>query len=578
MDFPSPKTSKKHSLFSPIFSIDFFSMHPMDCLTFENSHRFSTPLGKLTTWLLIIFCAYFFFSFAKNMIFHLNPKVIKSETLFSNGDLMDLNDLRFFMAFSLENMRNNSEPFIDDSIYSIEIFKNNKDGSSIKIPFSRCSNENLQNNEDFRDFFQKKKLNQFFCVNGQKSKKFTLKTDDFLQININRCSNLTNSDICATFEKITENIESSNLGIYLLKNVVDPSNYEKPFTNFIEEFHFPINSINSKNNLEILLNQVSFFNDNGIVFENLQEINSFSDEPHKKSKTLGSEANNIYQIELKIDKIKINYKRSYEKLQNVLAYICGTMKALLFVLNIILFPITRFQFRVTTFRFKTPKEAKAIIKKKIQPKTPKTHAIKFSKLEESYFMNYFTSNDKRLHISSLSHYFRCFRNSLSDIFNRLLNKGLNQMDRVLDISYILHKLTEIETLKVLLLDETQKDLFDMIPKPEVGLYEGMKTDAYRRISKSFQRKKIRSKSAFNEFQIIANKSQKSEIDEKLLEMWPKLKKIKEKDKTNDSENITKSDTIIGQFKPVRVSKFHKKVQKGYKYNSIELLSGNNSYS
>lgn len=95
----------------------------------------------------------------------------------------------------------------------------------------------------------------------------------------------------------------------------------------------------------------------------------------------------------------------------------------------------------------------------------------------------------------------------------------------------------------------------------------------------FPEKKIRTKNTFNEFQLIANKSQKSLIDEKLLEMWPKLKKIKEKEENaNDSENVTKSETIIGQFKPVRVSKFYK-VQKGYKHNnSIELLKGNGSYS
>ena len=82
--------------------------------------------------------------------------------------------------------------------------------------------------------------------------------------------NLTSSDISTTFEKITENMELNR-------------------------------GLSSKNNLK----QVSFFNDHGIIFENLQEINSFSYESHQKSKT----GNNIFQIELKIDKIKINYKR-----------------------------------------------------------------------------------------------------------------------------------------------------------------------------------------------------------------------------------------------------------------------------
>lgn len=510
------------------------------------------------------------------MIFHQNPKILRSEALLSSGDSMDLNNLGFFMAFGLENIKSTSQQA--DSIFSVDILKNSRE-ASLKIPISGCSIENLTNSDVFRDFFAKKNLSQFFCVNGQNLK--NLKIDDFLEITVNRCSNSTSSNPCATPEKITDYIESSNLGVYLLKNIVDPSDYEKPFTNFVEDFHFPINS-KSFNGFEILLNRVSFFSDNGVVFEDLNEINSFSYEPNQKLKNLGSEGA-LYRIELRFDRIKTNFKRSYEKFQNVLAYIGGTMKALMVILNVILFPITRFQFRVSlansTFRFKTPKEAKAIIKKKIQPKTPKSHAIKFSKLEESYFMHYLGSNDKRLHMSSFRYYFRCFRDALTNIFTRLLNKGLHQMDRVLDISYILHKLTEVESLKVLLLDETQKDLFDMIPKPEVALYEGMKTDAYRRISQSFQKKRIRSKSAFNEFQMIANKAEKSLIDEKLLEMWPKLKKIKEKENSNDSDNTTKSETIIGQFKPVKVSKFYKKVQKGYKQNSIEPANRNiSSYS
>ena len=119
------------------------------------------------------------------MILHLNPKIVKSKVLLSSGESINLNSLGFFMAFSMENLKNNSEPFIDDPIYSIDIFKNSKDGSSIEIPFSRCSAENLPNSEDFRDFFAKKNLSQFFCVNGEKSENFTLKIDDFLHINFN---------------------------------------------------------------------------------------------------------------------------------------------------------------------------------------------------------------------------------------------------------------------------------------------------------------------------------------------------------------------------------------------------------
>lgn len=74
-------------------------------------------------------------------------------------------------------------------------------------------------------------------------------------------------------------------------------------------------------------------------------------------------------------------------------------------------------------------------------------------------------------MSYFGYFFSFFKKSKSSEAKKLLKKGLSQIDEVLDISYIMKKLVEIDLLKLLILNENQMHLFDCIPKPAISINE-----------------------------------------------------------------------------------------------------------
>ena len=151
--------------------------------------------------------------------------------------------------------------------------------------------------------------------------------------------------------------------------------------------------------------------------------------------------------------------------------------------------------------------------------------------------NYFNPKSEKIKISYFQYYIRCCSNEISKIYSKLLNKGLNRIDQVMDISYIMNKLTEIDVLKVLLLDETQRDLFEYIPKPFIALDEDENSkkmnSLHDKLTKNFKRRNSQKANlAFKAFFVLSEKEPKTQLDEKMIEMVPKLNKIHNKSPKN----------------------------------------------
>lgn len=235
-------------------------------------------------------------------------------------------------------------------------------------------------------------------------------------------------------------------------------------------------------------------------------------------------------------------------------------------------PIVNLRFRLNLannlFKFKISKEVKEHKKNKkkriniknlFKKKPPVQQQPSLTKTFDEKIMSYFMpNNSKKLQISYFSYYCSYCRNSITKIYNKLLNKGLNHIDQMLDISFIMSKLNEIDIMKVLLFDKTQRDLFEYLPKPQISLEENLDNKNIREEIKKYHDRNEDDKAriALRAYKTILDKRNRTVLDERLLEIVGKSNREQNKNKSLEREgsNVPKNNLFTHTFGQVKINK------------------------
>ena len=534
--------------FSSFHMIDFFAMKPSERITFHKNNTYSTFIGRLTTWILIGIYIATFLNFGNDMIYRKNPQSIFSQIVTPDPENLNLNEMGFFMAFGFQDLRNHSAHYINESIYTVQLIKRTKVNGVISlqtIPTGRCGLDNVPNRDDLKSYYGRNSINQLYCIKNDSEIEPELKSTwdgayyKNLLINFYPCVNSTeNGNFCQPKEVIKEYLDSANFAIYFTTDAVDPNNFQKPVVSFGKQLYTPISS-STLTYIEMLFGHFNFITDVGFLFQDLETFRSAYYLNNRQ--VLSFSSNIIVQIDMKLDKIKTIYSRKYDKIQNVLASIGGIIKALMLLSQAFVLPFIRLNFRLnlanSIFTFKTDKKSNNLIKKikkstqlpisspNINIQKDKSSSEKAEKTKKK--RDEFTKRETtQINISYFKYFMNCFGNSTARVSKKLLNQGLDQIDSVLDISYIMKKLVEIDLLKVLLLTEEQNNLFEFIPKPQVVLKEPniqqdeSKNDLHMTFSNYFGKKNpdIKQKLREDSLQMIMSKNFRSPVDQKLLDM------------------------------------------------------------
>lgn len=531
-------------------SLDFFAMRPSDRITFEKTHKYSTTIGKSVSWIIIGLIIALFMNFGADMLYHKNPRSSVSQIVTPNPDYLNLKEVGFFMAFGLEDIRNFSSKYIDETIYKPKLFQRIKIGSKItieEIPVEKCSLSHIPDNDDsLKEYFLLNQIDHLYCMRNDSNLSMELQSTwdgpvyRNILLNILPCVNSSNETICKSSEEIQAYMDNGNYVMYFTTLAVDPNNYEKPLTAYGKEIYTPISS-KSSTYIEMLFAHMEFTSDEGILFQDQKTKHSATFVSSRQLTT--SNPNQIVQIDIKLDKIKTTYTRYYDKIQSVLAYMGGIINFCMITSRILVLPFIKLRFKLSLanslFNFQSGQE-----KQKRIPKISQTINIQLEKGNNQIVKSYFEEkNEQKLRISYISYFCSCFRNNITKIYNKLIDKGLSHVDQMLDISYLMNKLTEIDILKVLLLNKTQRELFEYIPKPEVSL-ENVKKLADHKLNKEISLIYERSKTekanlAYDAYVKILGQNEKSELDKNLLEMVPKIEKIR-----GPKLNFVKKNSII----------------------------------
>lgn len=527
--------------------LDFFAMPASERITFKKNQGYSTLIGQTTSWLIVGITIAAFISFGNDMLFRKNPLSIFSQIVTPDPENLNLNNISFFMSFGLQNLSNFSKHFIDESVYTLEVVQRKKINGVItleSLPIGKCDISKVPENNDLRDYFGRNQIDNLYCIfpnNSSPGPELKSTWDGVyyknILINVYPCVNSSkNNNKCKSADFIQQSLNSANFAMYFTTNAIDPSNFGNPIESYGKQIYTPISS-STLTYIEMLFGHFDFVTDQGFLFTDSRKITSATFLDNRQILSFRSDI--VVQIDMKLDKIKNIYSRSYQKIQNVLASIGGIIKALMIMSSLIVKPFIRLNFRLnlanTIFNFKTDEDNSKIIlkkreKKNIKNKKKQKNSKNFENITENHNNNrpnlLSRSDTSKISLSYCGYLMSFFKKCSISNTKKLLNKGLLQIDEVLDISYIMKKLVEIDILKLLLLNDDQINLFECIPKPTISINDDSNNDKkkekenlYMKFSRKFQRNlSQKEQEAALSFQMMLSKSNKNEIDQKLIKM------------------------------------------------------------
>ena len=208
------------NMFRLILSVDLFSIKPSDRITFAKKQEYSTFIGKLTSWIFIAITVVIFTNFGSNMFYHQNPQSMTSQTVSQDPPFYNLKTDNFFLGFGIQDLRNKSLHYIDDSIYTVQMVQRIKIGNNITltpIPVQRCSLDLVPNIENLKDYYSRNQINNLYCPSFASLKEYALQSTwdgplyKNVLINIYPCVNSSsNANICKPINIIKEALNNGN--------------------------------------------------------------------------------------------------------------------------------------------------------------------------------------------------------------------------------------------------------------------------------------------------------------------------------------------------------------------------------
>ena len=544
------KNKKAQSLgsFCQMFSYDYFCIKPSELLTFDKRSNYSSYDGKIATLLFLILSILVTENFSENMLYRKNPQSILSQIVTPDPEYINLQESGYFMAFGLQDLRNKSIHYIDPSIYTVKMTQRTKIGTNItleELPLRKCSIEMVPERDNLRDYFLRNQINNLYCFDGSSDLSPALQSTwdgplyKNLLIDIYPCVNATsNNQICKTTDEIKKYLNAGNFAMYFTNMAIDPNNFETPIMSFGNQMYTPI-SDSTLSYIEMRFGHSEFMSDNGLIAEEWDDRKLANYVSTRQ--VLSFSSNQVVQIDMKLDKVKTIYSRSYDKIQTILGNVGGILQIFSLVANLMVLPLVKHRLRVnlsnSIFNFKIPRKNNNKNKistsknQKVQKKSSNMMMINnfvTSSMGESKkkILSYFNSETKKLNLGFFQYHLGGCLDWYSRSSKKLFNKSLHQIDHMLDISFLMNKMKEIDVIKMLLLSPTQKNLLEYIPKSEISLEAAVKTKSHKILNTLYLRSNSeKAEMAYKAYFSISGKAEKDSIDQKLLDMVPKLKKM-----------------------------------------------------
>ena len=420
---------------STIAIIDLFSISPSSRFKYKNKNKFSTTIGQITSLVVYALLIRSLVYFSQSLFYKTSGQTLTSDLLTPNPEAFKLNKENFFFAFAIQNTSNNFLPFIDDQIYTISSemrIKKSNNFTSIPLQIGECNSTDYPKNADLRDYFTINSMAGYYCIKNYTDLEllgyWDSPTYKDLMFYVRPCRN-GSSVICKDQTIIDKIFDGGYFGSYLTTSVVDTANYEKPVSYTPMNFYTRV-SLKTYVFIELSLQHNEIQTDSGFLMENLNITKGVTKSGERQSVTIDP-TDIIFELMIKLDRIKKVHQRKYDKIQDVLSKTGGIFHFLIFFAHYLIKKIVAIIYlnSVCSEIFdledvNTDKQSN----KKTEPR---------KKSEFTFFSKIFS-------LINCCYYFNVFRKKL-----KLLQNADRHINFKMDIIVIINKLLELDKIKFL---------------------------------------------------------------------------------------------------------------------------------
>ena len=320
--------------------IDLFGHSPTFII--DNKLQYKTFFGGILSILAIIVAVITTIFFSQELFLKKSPSVnLNTETNLNPDILHYFDNFEFIIGVQNESYT----VTIDESLFYAKgfIFNTTVNETGVfnnvyEIDLQPC-NLALRNSPNY-DIFKKYNLENFYCISKNQSK---INLNDIylkefwgnngfqmIQIKFYECKNSTESQKCATEEKIKNALSFTELSIYVSDNFVRTNNYEEPFQRGAHEI-FSVVSIDFLVKITQFYRHTQVESDNGLMFTTSSKINGFKKDEITKDINYDRKSSNFITFTLQLNNIIEKYHRKYYKLQDLAAQVGGVYNIIMVI-------------------------------------------------------------------------------------------------------------------------------------------------------------------------------------------------------------------------------------------------------
>ena len=357
---------------SPFAPFDFLSPEPT--LYIHSSSRYTSIPGIIASlFLFLAFLTIILYFFVDFLIGSTLTLVYSKEDV-SEDFSFNLNNK--LLAFTFQNLETG---YVDPRVASLVpvLWKYNGTQSTvIEIPIEQCEFGKHISEDIYGEMFQSLDINNFQCLNteGIDFNLFFNKTEwsgSFILVFFRTCVNTTeNANFCYPQEEIDNLMKNGSYFFsYLLETVkIDHYNYTNPMSvsSYFQQVKM---SYEERFDINVYYSPIEYKTDKGWLFESIKTENQFQFDPTLTTQTKTS-LNQHYYYSNVFSKFQIGinystkekYKRTYPKIQSVIANISGLIQVCFQIVQMIVYIFTYGQYYSFFFEHDTsPNESPSSI-------------------------------------------------------------------------------------------------------------------------------------------------------------------------------------------------------------------------
>ena len=320
--------------------IDLFGHSPTFII--NNNLQYKTFFGGILSILAIIIAVITTIFFSQELFLKKSPSVNLNTESNLNPDILHYFD-NFEFIIGVQN--ESYTVTIDESLFYAKGFLFNTTinetgifNNVYEIDLQPC-NLALRNSPNY-DIFKKYNLENFYCISKNQSeinlndiylKEFWGNNGfQMLQIKFYECKNTTESQKCATEERLHNVLSNTDLSIYITDNYIRTNNYKEPFQRGVHEIFSQV-SINYIVSITQYYRHTQVESDNGIMFTTSSKINGFKKDELSKDINYNRTSPNFITYTLQLNNIIEKYQRKYYKIQDLAAQVGGVYNIIMVI-------------------------------------------------------------------------------------------------------------------------------------------------------------------------------------------------------------------------------------------------------